>query len=204
MDNYSIKSVAFGGFDKQDVIRYIEESAAQAASLQQELQSEIDSLRSNNTALTEEVSILRTQLEEISSQRDQLQSALDYETAARQALEPLKPLEEEVATLRAEADSLRADASAYAQFRENLGVIECEARKRAADLEAATLAQLQQTVDLFRAQYQILMSTFESTANHVNSELRKVEVNLAQLPRTMDQAGSELNTLAAQLKSEEK
>ena len=27
MDNYSIKSVTFGGFDKQDVIRYIEETA---------------------------------------------------------------------------------------------------------------------------------------------------------------------------------
>ena len=37
MDNYQIKSVAFGGFDKQDVISYIEKSAAEAAALQQEL-----------------------------------------------------------------------------------------------------------------------------------------------------------------------
>ena len=40
MDTYSIKSVAFGGFDKQDVIRYIEQAAEQAAAAQEALQSE--------------------------------------------------------------------------------------------------------------------------------------------------------------------
>ena len=99
-------------------------------------------------------------------------------------------------------DALRPDAQAYARFQAQLGSIECEARKRAADLETATCAQLAQTVDLFRQQYQILMSTFECTASHVSNELRKIEVSLSLLPRAMDQAGSELNTLAAQLKSE--
>ena len=187
MDNYSIKSVAFGGFDKQDVIRYIEQSAQDAAAIQQELETEIESLHNSNASLTNELECLRAQLEEVSGQRDQLQATL----------------EKEVNQLKAEADTLRTDADAYVQFRERLGTIECEARKRAADLEAATLAQLQQTVDLFRAQYQILMSTFETTASHVNSELRKVEVNLSQLPRSMDQVGSELNTLAAQLRQDE-
>ena len=45
------------------------------------------------------------------------------------------------------------------------------------------------------------MSTFETTASHVTGELRKVEVNLSQLPRAMDQAGTELNELAARLDS---
>ena len=31
MENNTFKSVAFGGFDKQDVIRYIEQSAREAA-----------------------------------------------------------------------------------------------------------------------------------------------------------------------------
>ena len=187
MDNYSIKSVAFGGFDKQDVIRYIEQSAQKASAVQQELEAEVESLRNSNITLSHELETLRSQLEDVSGQRDQLQIAL----------------ETEVGQWKAEAETLRADADAYVQFRERLGTIECEARKRAADLEAATLAQLQQTVDLFRAQYQILMSTFETTASHVNSELRKVEVNLSQLPRSMDQVGSELNTLAAQLRQDE-
>ena len=199
MENYPIKSVTFGGFDKQDVIQYIEQAAERAAAVQKELQTENDSLSGQVTALNGELENLRSQVEELTAQCAQLQAALDQETAARRDLEPLKPLEGEVARLRAEADALRPDAQAYAQFRERIGAIECEARERAAALEASTAAQLRQTVDLFRAQYQTLMSTFETTASHVTGELRKVEVNLSQLPRAMDQAGTELNELAAQL-----
>ena len=192
MDNYPIKSVTFGGFDKQDVIRYIEQAAQQAAAAQQTLQTENEDLRKQVTALSAELSALRAQVSSLSAERDHLQETLSQESASRQQLETLKPLEDEVARLR-------PDAEAYAQFRERIGAIECEARKRAADLEQATINQLQKTVDLFREQYQTLMSTFESTASHVTGELRKVEVNLTQLPRAMDQAGTELNELAARL-----
>ena len=192
MDNYPIKSVTFGGFDKQDVIRYIEQAAQQAAAAQQTLQTENEYLRKQVTDLSAELSALRTQVSSLSAERDHLQETLSQESASRQQLEALKPLEDEVARLR-------PDAEAYAQFRERIGAIECEARKRAADLEQATINQLQKTVDLFREQYQTLMSTFESTASHVTGELRKVEVNLTQLPRAMDQAGTELNELAARL-----
>ena len=188
MDNYPIKSVAFGGFDKQDVVRYIEQAAQNAAAVQEAQQKEIESLSAAKASLTEEVESLRKQVAELNTQYAQQKGTL----------------EAKVAYLEAEAEALRSDAENFAHFRDNIGAIECEARKRADELEATTQAQLRQTVDLFRQQYQILMSTFESTANHVNSELRKVEVNLSQLPRVMDQAGSELNTLAAQLKPEEK
>ena len=88
------------------------------------------------------------------------QAELDRELTARQALEPLKPLEEEHARLKAEAEALRPDAQAYAQFRERIGAIECEARKRADDLELDTVRQLEQTLNLFREHYEVLMTTF--------------------------------------------
>lgn len=192
MDNYSIKSVTFGGFDKQDVIRYIEQASQQADAAQKTLSEENAALEKQVASLSDEIAALRAQTETLISERDQLREQLALETSKRQELEALKPLEAEVA-------ALRPDAAAYVQFRERIGAIECEARKRASDLELASIAQLQKSVDLFREQYQVLMSTFEATANHVNSELRKVEVNLTQLPRAMDQSGSELNELAARL-----
>ena len=45
------------------------------------------------------------------------------------------------------------------------------------------------------------MNTFEVAATHVNGELRKVEVNLSQLPRAMDRTGAELEELAARLRN---
>ena len=76
-----------------------------------------------------------------------------------------------------------------AQFREQIGAIECEARKRAADLESETVSRLERITEDFRRRYQELMTIFDATATHVTGELRKVEVNLTQLPRAMDQAG---------------
>ena len=182
MDNYSIKTVTFGGFDKQDVIRYIEESAQTAAAAQKKLQSQNDTLTAENAALrsrlesmTDEISALKTQLQTLTADHTRLQETAAHEMAARLELEPLRPLQEEV-------ERLRPDAEAYAQFREKIGSIECEARKRASDLEIATVNQLQETLDLFREQYQVLMNSFESTASHVTSELRKIEVNLAHSP----------------------
>ena len=74
------------------------------------------------------------------------------------------------------------------------------------DLEEEAAAQTRRTVGEFQGQYQRLVSAFESTAGHVNSELRKIEVMLSQLPRALDQTGAELNELAARLekKPEEK
>ena len=201
MDNYSIKSVTFGGFDKQDVIRYIEETAKAAAATEKELQEKLEQVRVENQDLLsrlnsaeKELASLQARFQDLTLEYNQVKDDAAREAAARLELEPLKPLQEEV-------DRLRPDAEAYAQFREKIGAIECEARKRAADLESATIQKLQQNVDLFREQYQILMSSFESTAAHVTSELRKVEVNLTQLPRTMDQPGSELNELMNRLES---
>ena len=203
MDNYPIKNVAFGGFNKQDVVRYIEQAATEASVAQKALEEGNSALRDQIAALMEKADALQAQMDEIRAEKEELSAALDQERALREELEALKPAAENAQQLQKEIDALRPDAQAYAQFREQLGTIECEARKRAGDLELATAAQLRQTVDLFRQQYQILMSTFESTASHVTGELRKIEVSLSLLPRAMDQAGSELNTLAAQLKKED-
>lgn len=156
-------------------------------------------------SLRTQVRELQTRLETETALREQAQSELEQERTARQGLEAFKP---EAERLAAELERLRPEAEAYAQFRDRVGDIECDAHKRAAELEASTTARLRRTVELFRAQYVTLMSSFESTASHVTAELRKVEVNLSQLPRAMDQAGTELNELAALLdrstKKEEK
>lgn len=206
MENYSFKSVAFGGFDKQDVVRYLEQASEKAAAAQRKLEEENETLRTQVAEQAEQLDQFRAQLEELTGERDALQMKLGEESAARADLEPLRLLEQDVARLTAERDALKPDAEAYAQFRERLGSIECEARKRADDLEAEAAAQTRRTVGEFRSQYQRLMSAFESTASHVNGELRKIEVTLSQLPRALDQTGAELNELSSRLekKKEEK
>ena len=68
MENYPIKSVTFGGFDKQDVISYIEKAAQQASAAQQQLQEENDRLRAQVEELTRKNSALLIQLDAMTLQ----------------------------------------------------------------------------------------------------------------------------------------
>ena len=199
MENSIFKSVAFGGFDKQDVIRYIEQAAREASDAQEKLRRENEALRTEAETLRDRVRELEEQLRTETSARQTAQSELDRERTARKALEDARA---EADRLSAEIQRLRPEAEAYAQFRDRVGDIECDAHKRAAELEASTLTKLRRTMELFRAQYTELMSTFATSSDHVTAELRKMEVALAQLPRAMDRPGTELGELAALLERE--
>ncbi len=196
MESNTFKSVTFGGFAKQDVIDYIEKMARESAAAQDGLRRENEELKAEAEALKSQMDGLRSQLEVLNLEHERLTAALEAETARAKELEPFKP---EAERLSGELERLRPDAEAYAQFRERIGAIECEARKRAADLEESTQLKLKHMVEQFHQQYTQLMSTFNATATHVNSELRKVEVTLTQLPRALDCNETELKELASAL-----
>lgn len=204
METNTIKSVMFGGFDKEDVIQYIERTAKEASDAQRVLREEKEDLQERLDAVLKEKELLQSKVEKLTEDKKRLEAELEAERGSCEELEPLKPevdrLTAEMDRLNQETEALRPDAEAYARFRERIGAIECESRKRAADLEDATAEKMEETLALFRDQYQNLMNTFESAAAHVTAELRKVEVNLTQLPRTMDKAGNELEELTAFLK----
>lgn len=201
MENNVFRSVTFGGFDKQDVVSYIERTAREASEAQEKLRQENEELRRASQALGGESADLRARLEALEAENARLRQELARETALRQELEALRP---ETERLREQVESMREDAESYARFRGQIGAIECEARQRAAGLEDEAGARMRHLAGEFQSRYQTLMSTFETTAAHVNSELRKIEVNLTQLPRAMDRSGAELKELEALLKRREK
>lgn len=192
MENYSFKTVAFGGFDKQDVVHYLEQSAEKSAALQRQQEQENERLRQQNEELTARVEALQKQVEELSAQREELREQVDTETSAQRSL---RALEGDVARLTAEADRLRPDAEAYARFRMRLGDIECEARNRAEDLEEAAAAQTRRTAETFQTQYRRLMETFSAASVQVTRELQALQEALDRLPRGMDDTEAELNRL---------
>ena len=185
MERSAIRSVAFGGFDKEDVARYIEQLSQET----EKLREERDALQEKADCLEKEADELRTQVQELTKAREELSAEM-----AR-----LAPLEKENAQLKEQVEALRPDAEAHVMLRGQVGAIECEARQRAAELEERSAEKMRKATDLFHQQYQTLMSTFETASVHMTAELRKMEVSLAQLPRTMDQTGAELNQLAAVL-----
>ena len=194
MESYTFKTVTFGGFDKQDVARYVEQLTQEHSAALAALQEENAALKEKNSHLEAENRSLRTQADAQAASLSQLSAQAEKlleEVAA------LRDYPEKYEALRAEADSLRKDAEAYVEFRNRIGNIECEAQQRAAKLEADTQAQLRRMAESFRAQYEAFTGTFDAAAAHVTAELRKVEVNLTQLPRSLDGVGRELEQLNA-------
>ena len=190
MEQYAIKSVTFGGFDKEDVARYIEQLSQESSKLREER----DALQERLNQAEQETAALREQLQELTEAKEHL------ETENRR----LAPMEAEAARLKEQLEAMRPDAEAHVMLREQVGTIECEARQRAAELEERTVGQMRKATELFRQQYQVLMNTVEPASSHMTAELRKMEVSLAQLPRTMDQTGTELKRLASALEKTER
>ena len=192
MESYTFKTVTFGGFDKQDVAHYVEQ-------LTQEHSAALSALQEENAALKEKSSHLEAANCALRTQADMQAASLSQLSAqAEKLLEEVAALRdypEKYEALRTEADGLRKDAEAYVEFRNRIGNIECEAQQRAAKLEADTQARLRRMAESFRAQYEALTGTFDAASAHVTSELRKVEVNLSQLPRALDPVGRELEKL---------
>ena len=192
MESYTFKTVTFGGFDKQDVAHYVEQ-------LTQEHSAALSALQEENAALKEKPSHLEAENRRLRTQADiQAASLSQLSTQAEKLLEEVAALRdypEKYEALRTEADGLRKDAEAYVEFRNRIGNIECEAQQRAAKLEADTQARLRRMAESFRAQYEALTGTFDAASAHVTSELRKVEVNLSQLPRALDPVDRELEKL---------
>ena len=192
MESYTFKTVTFGGFDKQDVAHYIEQ-------LTQEHSAALSALQEENAALKEKSSHLEAANCALRTQADMQAASLSQLSAqAEKLLEEVAALRdypEKYEALRVEAEAIRPDAEAYVEFRNRIGNIECEAQQRAAKLEADTQAQLRQMAESFRAQYEALTGTFDAASAHVTAELRKVEVNLSQLPRALDPVDRELEKL---------
>ena len=192
MESYTFKTVTFGGFDKQDVAHYVEQ-------LTQEHSAALSALQEENAALKEKSSHLEAENRRLRTQADiQAASLSQLSAQAEKLLEEVAALRdypEKYEALRTEADGLRKDAEAYVEFRNRIGNIECEAQQRAAKLEADTQARLRRMAESFRVQYEALTGTFDAASAHVTSELRKVEVNLSQLPRALDPVDRELEKL---------
>ena len=233
MDNHIFRSAALG-FNRQDVMEYIEKVQKDTETRIAELSAQLDEAR-------QECDASRQALEDCAQERDRLGDELterkeqyeaelaelkeryEAEQIARETAEKdsesqknrLRELEaknsllseqvEELVgrteTLRREKERLtqleldahnRSDAL-LAQTQTQVDTILASANNEAEDIRAAArtqadalLAETQQQIEASAEKCGDLLRSCESVAAHVSSELRKMDVAVAQLPVGMD------------------
>ena len=193
MEN-TFKSSLFGGFNRNDVIRYIEKTAL-------ENNQRIDALEKENDGLCRENSDLRGELDSVTAARDRLSdsfedtlkqhesakaSLADTQTQLAAALEKIAALEGEKAELQSTVAQLQKVSDEYAAVKSHISDIELETRQRASELEDRTHRQLSELLDSCRRRCEEITSTLNASCAGVSGELQKLDASVAQLPAAFD------------------
>lgn len=209
--DHPFRSAALGGFNRQDVLAYLEKSAKQAAETQQELQQRIDVLEETRARQEAELSELRERagrLERESEElRAQLQRAGEDLSASRAACagktSALEAAGRELKQLRAEATRLEPDAEAYAALKDRLAGMELEAHRRAQSIQEeaeeqaeALRARMGEWLRRVEREYAALRARMESAVSQAAGQLEEAGRCLDQAAGLVDGQEKELESLA--------
>lgn len=224
MEN-TFKSSVFGGFNRDDVIRYIEKTALES-------KQQIESLEQESDGLCRENAELRDKLAAAERERDKLAESYDTASGAQEALkkgltaaqETITELraqleesaqraafaqkeherlraaqkaehEREMQKLQAELETLRPQVEEYSRVKAHIAEIELSARERADALDAATRAKLQAYIASCTSQCAQVLATLGSTCESVSAALRHADAAVSQLPGAFTTLEGQLDEL---------
>ena len=210
MSEQQFRSVAFGGFHKQDVLNYVETSSRQhrekVAALTKELEearkaaSEVEKKAADTAAREEELSAraeaLAAQLKEKSDALDAIRAELEEKTAR------LTRAEEELSAAQSRLSRSEADAEAYAGVKDRVAGIELDAHYRAQAVQAEaekkakeTREQVNQWLTRVEAGYDRLRTDVDATISHASGELDRVARSLEHITAEFAEHDSALEKL---------
>ena len=194
--DHPFRSAALGGFNRQDVLDYLEKTSAENGQRQQELQRRLEETEEERRQLAaktaeqeEQLAILRRDRESLNQQLEQMKRELasSQEREGRQQ-EELTALRRERDDLRTRVDALEPEAAAYEAVKERTAGVELEAHRRAqsvldqADTQAKELRRnMEQWMSRVEREYDALRSEVEATVSHAADKLEKAGKCLEQM-----------------------
>lgn len=191
MDN-QFRNAAFGGFNRQDVIDYLEKTAKAHA----EEIARLDAAEQERDELRSQLAAAR---EELAQATAGCQTAI---TASQDQAERLAVLEQENAQLRQRLAQTEQDAAAYAIIKERTAGIELDAHRRAQAIVDQARAEgqqqrrsVEQWLERLRDEYGEVCSQVSATMANATLELDRVRVGLERVTQSVESKKDALNGL---------
>lgn len=190
--NTNFKTALFGGFDREDVVSYIQQTSRENQQRISALEAENQDLRERNHSMEAELGTLR-------------RAALENSTAAdtcRQLQKQLSQLQDQASQLQAETEGLRAQAAEYQSLKDHIADIEISAHRRTEEFRTKAIEQLRQLArqqeewcvrsrtryaELNRQFCQKLALAQQTLAEPDLSGFQELEEGLRQLEESFDQ-----------------
>lgn len=197
------RSVAFGGFHKQDVLNFIENATKEHANKTETMEKELGEVKAAKATLETEKAELTAKGEAAATELEEAAAAIEWANGELEKKNArLAELEEENFTLKARVKELEPDADAYRKVKDRTAGIELEAHCRAQAAEAAaqehiqkSKAGLEQWVRKVQLGYDRLRTDVDATISHADGELERVGKTLAGISAEFSDHDAELETL---------
>ena len=187
----SFKTCLFGGFDREDVVKFIEKTAAENREQLEMLEAELNALRAQRDEAAAENEALRGLTEADACLREE-NARLREQLAQAQA---------SAEALRQEAEALRGPAAEYQSLKEHVADIEISAHRRTEEFRAKAMERLAQCIAQQRAWCSQRRSTYLSMNVSLLEQLRQAEQAVENADYTaFDSMISELQRLEDELK----
>lgn len=212
---YRFRGSAFG-FNRQDVLQYIEamhrDYAAQLASLKQDLdweKGQRSQVEEQGSLASEEAAAAGKDAQRSKEELSRCQEELQETQREREELRlRLKALQEELAALQEAAERMAPAAKAYETLKEKAASIELDAHNRAQGIiregeeEAAEIRR--RMADWLRqveSSYARLRADVAATLSHTATELERTVRSLDGVTAELDTHGEQLRAIAAEQKT---
>jgi len=200
----SFKTSLFGGFDREDVIAFIERTSSVNQEKLGALGRENETLKASNEELTQKVKELE----------QQLALAADGGPVRRELEQQLAELEAKTERLEQEAQELRQQAQEYQTVKNHIADIEISAHRRTEEFRRETIRQLRELLagqrawceaakQRYSAQNDALLQQLQEVQHRFEGQLDNAREEIASYtPDTFDQLEQQLSALVEQLKED--
>ena len=193
---HTFRTAVVGGFNRQDVLNYIEATVREGREKTTALQKELQELREERAKLRQEKTALEQQVETLRKETEKLRkTGTDQGTELGQVQAELAREQETCAALRKELDGYKdqcakweGGARAYDDLKDRTATIELEARQRARAIESAAeekakklRTEAEQILYKVQAGYGRLRGDVDATITHASGELGRVDKALEQV-----------------------
>lgn len=196
MSEQQFRTVAFGGFHKQDVLNYVETSSRQHREKVAALTKELEEARKAGSEAEKKLADAARREEELSARAEALAAQLKEKSDALDAVRAelqekaarLARAEEELSAAQSRLSRSEADAEAYAGVKDRVAGIELDAHYRAQAVQAEAEKKARETREQVRAWlgrveagYDRLRTDVDATISHAAGELDRVARSLEHI-----------------------
>lgn len=186
---FQFRTAAFGGFQKQDVLNFVEASTREHAEKVEQLNKELEQARTAQGDLAQELQDVTARLAQAEEENARLRAELTQRTGElSDAVMARNKFQSEASQLRQQVERLEPLATAYEALKERTAGIELEAHGRAQEIERTAKerakkaqAQLGEWMDKVGGAYSRLRSELEATLAQAAGEMRRVEKSLSEM-----------------------